>query len=65
MNFNLDTILKAIELVGETSAAAKQIFEGFIAVTGGETQENLKARYAAARAKSDGDHTALQDELGG
>lgn len=64
MKFDLDTILKAIQFVGEASEAAKRLYEGFIAVTGGETQEQLKQRYAAAQAQSDAEHQAVQQELG-
>lgn len=54
------TILKAIELVGEATPAAKALYEGFIAITHGETQDDLKARYAAARAASDDMHGKVQ-----
>jgi hypothetical protein len=61
--FDLSTILKAIDLVGDASEAARQIYEGFIAVTRGETQDELKARYAKLREQSDAAHQSLQEEL--
>lgn len=61
--FDLTTIIKAIGLVGDATEAGKALYEGFIAVTRGETQDELKQRYAAARAKSDSDHASLQEEL--
>lgn len=60
MGFNLDTILKAIELVGPATKAATDLYEGFIAITGGETQEELKTRYEAAKAASDAAHDDVQ-----
>ena len=54
------TILKAIELVGDVTPAAKALYEGFISVTHGETQDDLKARYAAARIASDDLHDRVQ-----
>ena len=63
--FDLDTILKAAQLVGEATDAGKAIYEGFIAVTDGSDQATLKERYAAARKQSDAVHDELQDEVGG
>lgn len=54
------TILKAIELVGEVTPAAMKLYEGFIAVTRGTDQDDLKARYAEAKARSDYLHNRVQ-----
>lgn len=59
--FNLPTILKAIELVGNNLPAAKALYEGFILVTRGADQDELKQRYEAAKLKSDELHQRVQD----
>ncbi len=61
--FDLSTILKAVEFVGENTPSALNLLQSFVAVTHGETQDELKARLASARAKSDADHAVLQREL--
>lgn len=58
---DMRTILKAIELVGDSLPAAKALYEGFIAVTRGADQEELKQRYEAAKAKSDEMYQRIQD----
>jgi len=58
---DLRTILKAIELVGDNLPAAKALYEGFILVTRGADQEELKRRYEEAKAKSDDLHGKVQD----
>lgn len=58
---DLRTILKAIELVGDNLPAAKALYEGFIAITGGADQDELKQRYEVAKAKSDELHDKVQD----
>ncbi|WP_343518080.1 hypothetical protein [Sphingomonas sp.] len=58
---DLRTILKAIELVGDNLPAAKALYEGFIAVTRGADQDELKARYEAAKLASDELHQRIQD----
>lgn len=63
--FDLATIIKAIQIVGEVTPAAFDLYEQFIAVTRDGTQEELKERYKSARLKSDQDHVALQRELKG
>ena len=63
--FDLNTITKAISLVGEATAAGKTLFEEFIPLLHGADQDTLKAQYAAARGVSDGNHASLQDELRG
>lgn len=59
--FNLPTILKAIELVSDNLPAAKALYEGFIAVTRGADQDELKARYEQAKLRSDELHGKIQD----
>lgn len=61
--FDLATIMKAIELVGPITETGKKLYEDFSALTSGETQEQLKARYAAARQRSDAVHAAVQRDL--
>lgn len=58
---DLATILKAVELAGEFTPAAMRLYEGFITLTGGATQAELQARYAAARAHSDALHGRVQE----
>lgn len=58
--FSLQTILKAIELVGDATPAAKALYEGFIAVTRGDTQAELKQRYADMKARTDDLHNRVQ-----
>lgn len=60
---DLATILKAIALVGDLTPAAMSLYEGFIEATDGETQADLKARYAAARNASDTLHEQLQERF--
>ncbi len=55
------TIIKAISLVGDATPAAIKLYEGFIAVTRGGDQDELKSRLADARAKSDDLHQRVQD----
>lgn len=59
--FDLTTIIKAVQLVGEATPAAIKLYEGFIAVTRGGDQQELKQRLAAARAWSDDLHQRVQD----
>ncbi len=59
--FDMATIVEALSLVGEATPAGALLFEGFIAATRGADQDDLKARYAAARAESDDLHTRVQD----
>lgn len=59
--YDLSTILKAVELAGNNLPAVKALYEGFIAVTRGATQDDLKARYAKAMADSDALHRRVQD----
>lgn len=54
------TILKAIEIVGDNLPAAKALYEGFIAVTRGADQDELKSRYGEAMAQSDDLHSRVQ-----
>ena len=62
--FDLDTIMKAITIVGAASEAGKKLYADFTAITSGETQAGLKERYAAARDRSDAVHDAIQHDLG-
>lgn len=62
--FDLDTILKAIQIVGATTEVGHRLYADFVALTSGETQQQLKDRYAAARERSDALHTAIQQDLG-
>ena len=48
---------------GAATNAGKQLYEGFVAITGGETQAQLKARYAEARQRSDDLHADVQRDL--
>lgn len=61
--WNLNTIMKAIELVGTATPAGKAIYDGFVALTTGKDQDDLKARYAAAQARTDDLHQDVQREL--
>lgn len=61
--FDLQTILKAIQIVGAATPAAKAIYDGFVDVLGEKDQAALKARYADARKRSDSLHQQVQDEL--
>lgn len=54
------TIIKAIQIVGDTTPAAIKLYEGFVAVTRGKDQVELKQRLADARAKSDDLHQRIQ-----
>ena len=63
--FDLQTILKAIQIVGAATPAAKAIYDGFVDVLGEKDQATLKARYADARERSDNLHEQVQNELGG
>lgn len=58
---DLATILKAVELLGDFTPAAMRLYEGFIAITGGETQAQLRERYEAAKPHSDRLHDRVQD----
>jgi hypothetical protein len=58
---DLRTILKAIELVSDNLPAAKALYEGFISVTRGADQDELKQRYEAAKLASDDLHAKVQD----
>lgn len=58
--FDLGTIVKALQVVGETTPAGTMLFEAFIAGTRGSDQEDLKERYAAARKRSDDLHDEVQ-----
>lgn len=60
MRWSIDTIVRAIELVGPATQAAEAIYEGFVALTDGTDQEELQKRYAAARQASDAAHDAVQ-----
>jgi hypothetical protein len=57
---DLRTILKAIELVGDNLPTAKALYEGFILVTRGADQDELKARYEEAKRKSNELHSRVQ-----
>jgi hypothetical protein len=57
---DLRTILKAIELVGENLPAAKALYDGFILVTRGADQDELKQRYEAVKLASDELHSKVQ-----
>ncbi len=61
--FDLDTIMKAISLVGETTDIGHKLYNDFVAITEGETQAGMKERYAAARQRSDDVHAAMQRDL--
>ena len=61
MTIDLRTILKAIELVSDNIPAAKALYGGFIATTRGVDQDELKARYEAAKLASDDLHSRVQD----
>lgn len=63
--FDLDTIMKAISIVGATTEAGLKLYQDFHALTSGETQAALQKRYAAARQRSDAIHAAVQHDLGG
>jgi hypothetical protein len=58
---DLATILKAVQLVGGATPAAIKLYQGFIAVTRGADQAELKARYEAARLESDRLHQEVQN----
>lgn len=62
--FDLQTILKAIQIVGSATPAAKAIYEGFVDVLGEKDQATLKARYAEARERTDDLHSEVQERLG-
>jgi hypothetical protein len=62
--WNLDTIMKAIQIVGAATPAAKAIYDGFQAVLGDKDQASLKERYAEARKASDDLHDNVQAKLG-
>lgn len=51
--FDLETILKAIKIVGAVTPAAKAIYDGFMSVLGETDQATLKVGYAAARERTD------------
>jgi len=63
--FDITTIMKAIQLVGAATPAGKAIYDGFVFLLSGATQDELKARYAAERKRSDEAHEAAQQALGG
>lgn len=54
------TIIKAIQLVGDATPAALKLYQGFIAVTRGTDQDELKQRYELAKATSDELHAKVQ-----
>lgn len=61
--FDLQTILKAIQIVGSATPAAKAIYEGFVDVLGEKDQATLKASYAEGRKSSDRLHNEVQEHL--
>lgn len=64
--FNLDTILKALPVVGPLVAAApefRDLFNMAVQVLHPKDQETAKAAYAAAIADNDEGHDRLQRKL--
>lgn len=62
--FDVSTIIKAIQLVGTITPAGKAIYDGFVAITTGATQDDLKRRYAEAQTRTDDLHGQVQAEMG-
>lgn len=65
MNFDLDTIIKAIQLVGPLTDAGKLLYSEFMTLLHGSDQDKLKAAYFQAMETSDQQHGELQGELKG
>lgn len=63
MNFDVSTIMKAISLFGAATDAGKKIYDAFVPLLTGASQEELQSQYAKAIEASDADHAELQDEL--